>query len=429
MIHPRLTNLYYRIRPLIPRRLQIAARSKICLRRLEECRQTWPIDEAAGHKPEGWQGWPEGKRFALVLTHDVESKKGLGRCKKLAAMERQFGFRSSFGFVPERYSVPPELRHSLEQDGFEAYVHGLKHDGLLYKSRKIFLERAKRINACLKDWGAVGFRSPAMHSNLKWIAELDIEYDSSTFDTDPFEPQPEGFGTIFPVLVHTEDREKIYVEMPYTLPQDLTLFVLLKEQNIDIWKRKLDWIVEKGGMALLNVHPDYVHFDDGRMQCDEYPARHYSELLTYIQTRYKDQYWNPAPKEMARFWRQATGEKKGGAMVLRDERVSSNAHGSRKETGKRAPRRVCMVSYSFYESDNRVMRYAEALAQRGDHVDIIALREKGLPWHDRVNGVDVWRIQTRDKNEKSPLSYLLKIMIFFCFFVDLSGLATSAQTL
>src|SRR5260370_24497693 len=35
--------------------------------------------------------------------------------------------------------------------------------------------------------------------------------------------------------------------------------------------------------------------------------------------------------------------------------------------------RIAMVSYSFYDADNRVMRYAETLAARGDHVDVISL--------------------------------------------------------
>jgi hypothetical protein len=46
-----------------------------------------------------------------------------------------------------------------------------------------------------------------------------------------------------------------YVELPYPLPQDFTLFTVMREKDIDIWKKKLDWIVEKGGMALLITHP------------------------------------------------------------------------------------------------------------------------------------------------------------------------------
>jgi hypothetical protein len=45
--------------------------------------------------------------------------------------------------------------------------------------------------------------------------------------------------------------ERHYVELPYTLPQDSTLFLVLRELNNDIWKHKLDWIAMNGGMALV----------------------------------------------------------------------------------------------------------------------------------------------------------------------------------
>jgi hypothetical protein len=94
------------------------------------------------------------------------------------------------------------------------------------------------------------------------------------------------------------------VELPYTLPQDFTLFILMKEKNIDIWKKKLDWIVEKGGMVLLITHPDYMNGQKKKCGIEEYPMEFYEEFLDYVRTKYGDQYWNPLPKEMARFWKQ-----------------------------------------------------------------------------------------------------------------------------
>ena len=90
---------------------------------------------------------------------------------------------------------------------------------------------------------------------------LNIEYDSSTFDTDPFEAQPDGVKSVFPFWVAGISPRVGYVELPYTLPQDFTLFILLKEKDITIWKQKLSWIAKKGGMALVITHPDYMNFD------------------------------------------------------------------------------------------------------------------------------------------------------------------------
>jgi hypothetical protein len=303
-----LVGLYYHLKPFIPRRLQIAMRRNIALRKRKRYRNEWPIDQAAGRVPEGWTGWPGKKQFAFVLTHDVDTAKGQSNCMALADLETELGFRSSFNFVPERYPVSHDLRDSLSVKGFEIGVHGLHHDGKLYRTKKIFSERAEKINRYLQEWGAVGFRSPAMHRNLDWIHDLEIEYDSSTFDTDPFEAYPEGVGTIFPYRVR-KDRDDIdtgYVELPYTLPQDFTIFVLMKERSITIWKKKLDWIAEQGGMALLLTHPDYMNFDDNPLDIEEYPAQYYRDMLNYLKTRYNGVYWHVLPREMARFWSRRT---------------------------------------------------------------------------------------------------------------------------
>jgi glycosyltransferase involved in cell wall biosynthesis len=77
--------------------------------------------------------------------------------------------------------------------------------------------------------------------------------------------------------------------------------------------------------------------------------------------------------------------------------------------------RVCMLVYSFYESDTRVLQYATALAKRGDKVDVIALRRNDtVPEFEILDGVNVYRIQSRAVNEKGLVSYARKISLFFC---------------
>ena len=295
--------LFYLIKPAIPRRLQLALRRlQISLRLARHC-AVWPIDERTAAPPPDWTGWPEGKRFALVLTHDVESPRGYDRVLKLAELEEKLGFRSSFNFVAEDYPVAPALLQQLERRGFEVGVHGLTHDGSLYHSRKEFLEQAARINQVLKDWKAAGFRSPCMYHNLEWLHDLDIEYDASTFDTDPFEPQPDALGTIFPLFVPNPGNGGGYVELPYTLPQDLHLFVLMQETSIDIWKKKLHWLAENGGLAMSATHPDYMAFGSSRAACDEYPAERYAAFLDHIAHTYQGAFWHPLPRELARFWK------------------------------------------------------------------------------------------------------------------------------
>jgi peptidoglycan/xylan/chitin deacetylase (PgdA/CDA1 family) len=299
---PFVSRIYYGIKPLVPRRAQILVRRFFYKRALSRISSSWPIDPAAARPPEGWIGWPDGKRFALVLTHDVESQRGVDRCHQLAQLEMDLGYRSSFNFLLKKYSTPEDLRRHLGDSGFEIGIHGCYHDGKKFLSREIFLERAAIINSHLKEWDACGFRAPAMQCNLEWIGDLDIEYDLSTFDTDPFETQDGSTRTIYPFLVDRSNGRGSFVELPYTLPQDSTLFVMLGQKNNDIWKKKLDWIAEKGGMALLNVHPDYMVFDGSHCRIDEYPSQLYSEFLYYIKERYENQFYHCLPREMASFY-------------------------------------------------------------------------------------------------------------------------------
>ena len=91
---------------------------------------------------------------------------------------------------------------------------------------------------------------------------LDIAYDASMFDTDFFEPQSDGVSTIFPFWNRSGDKRKGYVELPYTMVQDSTLFLILREKSIELWRNKLDWITQHQGMVLLNVHPDHIDFGE-----------------------------------------------------------------------------------------------------------------------------------------------------------------------
>ncbi len=378
--------IYYSVKPIVPWRVRLALRRWRASRRRRAFAEVWPIDPRAARTPPGWPGWPLGKRFAVILTHDVESSKGVSRVEQLANVELRNGFHSCFNFVPEgEYRVPDEVRAKLVQAGFEVGVHGLEHDGKLYSSKANFAVKASRIREYLRTWNVSGFRSPLMQHRLGWLHALGIEYDSSTFDTDPFEPEPDGMGTVFPFWVPGPDGSG-YVELPYTLVQDFNLFMVLCERN-DIWKRKLDWIAEQGGMMLLNTHPDYMCFD-GKPARDEFPVAYYEEFLRYMREKYEGSYWTALPREVAQYYRDR--------VPLRNTR-----------------KKICMVAYTPYEADNRVRRYAETLAKRGDQVDVIAISVADMGRSEKVvNGVTVYPVQHREHNERSKWTYARRLLRF-----------------
>jgi glycosyltransferase involved in cell wall biosynthesis len=384
-----LMKAYYLLKPILPWRLRMSLRQWRAGRQRRTFAEVWPIDPGSSAVPPGWPGWPEGKRFGLVLTHDVEGKKGFDRVPHLVGLTQKYGFRACFNFVPiGEYQVTPALLEMLERAGFEAGVHGLRHDGRLFQSPKKFAAKAAQIREIMCRWGAVGFRSPLMQHRLGWMHELGSEYDCSTFDVDPFEPESDGMRTIFPFWVQAPGN-KGFVELPYTLVQDFNLFKILGEQNIDVWKKKLDWLVEHGGMALINAHPDYMSMN-GSPARDEYPAARYEEFLSYLRNKYADQYWNALPREVSRYY------------CAKLPAASRNTR-----------RRICMVAYSGYETDGRVRRYAEALASRGDIVDVIALEQLNHGQKiSTLNGVTVYHIQRRDRNKTGHWSFASQMLRF-----------------
>ena len=389
------TKAYYVLKPLVPQFLAVRLRRAIGKRKRIANAALWPIDEHAAAVPPNWPGWPDGKTFAFVLTHDIEGPKGVAQAPQLLALEARHGVRSSFNFVPGDGAIPAALRQAVTDAGSEIGIHGLEHDGRLFFSKRDFAQKAARIREYMRDWGASGFRAPFMHHRLSWQHQLGAEYDASTFDTDPFEPQPDSVRTIFPFWVPnpagTGPSGDGYVELPYTLVQDSTLFRILGETDIEIWKKKLDWVAAHGGMALLDTHPDYMYFGDGPAPDGMYPARLYEEFLTYAKTKYGATYWHALPREVARHYKASLPD-----LETRNSR-----------------KRICMVTHSNYETDNRVRRYAEALAGRGDLVDVIAIETGDAPLGEKtIAGVRLITVQRRVRNEKSQWTYAYRLLRF-----------------
>jgi glycosyltransferase involved in cell wall biosynthesis len=353
------------------------------------------------HPPENWTDWPENKKFALVLTHDVESKEGVRKCRALMQLEQDLGFRSSFNFIPEgSYRVPSELREDLTASGFEVGIHDLKHDGRLFASYRGFKRRAARINRYAREWGASGFRSGFMLRNLDWLHDLDVQYDASTFDTDPFEPQPEGGHTIFPFWVpHPvgNSSSEGYVELPYTLPQDSTLFLILRETTPEIWMRKLDWIAEHGGMALVDVHPDYISFKGSRKTATKYSVALYREFLTYLKTRYAGEYWHALPRDVAKH---VTKIRSSEAKLAEDNKLTAV------RTRRLRGRCAAVLLFSYYPSDPRPRRATEALAAQGVDIDLICLRDSDRdPAQETYGSIHVRRIRLK-RRRGGRLAYI-----------------------
>jgi peptidoglycan/xylan/chitin deacetylase (PgdA/CDA1 family) len=298
-----LKRLYYNLKPFLPRPLILIMRQFYQPLAKSSFSLGWPVENRyalflweVGRQIMALTGrtcltftpfWPAGNRFAVVLTHDIETVHGQDFVRRVADLEESLGFRSSFNFVPERYSIDQSLVDELKERGFEVGIHGLKHDGKLFSSWDEFKRRSILINKYLKTLGAVGFRAPLTHRHPAWMQVLDIEYDLSFFDTDPYEPIPGGTMSLWPFFMGH------IVELPYTLVQDYTLISVLGETTPKIWLEKIKFIEKYHGMALVNSHPDYL---SQQINWDVY-----HEFLISMKNR--KGFWHALPREIARWWR------------------------------------------------------------------------------------------------------------------------------
>ena len=173
--------------------------------------------------------------------------------RRLMDLDESAGLRSSFQVVPEnRYSVSPSFLDSITSRGFEVNVHDLKHDGRLYAEHAEFLRRAKRINNYAREYGAEGFRSGILYRNADWYDAFEFSYDMSIPNVAHLDPQRGGCCTVMPYFIG-----KI-VELPLTCTQDYTLFQILGDYSIDLWKEQIALVREHHGLISFIVHPDYI---------------------------------------------------------------------------------------------------------------------------------------------------------------------------
>lgn len=74
--------------------------------------------------------------------------------------------------------------------------------------------------------------------------------------------------------------------------------------------------------------------------------------------------------------------------------------------------RVCMIAFSYYPRDTRILREAEALGKNGIGVDVICLRAPGESKTERLGSVTAYRIMDGSGHKESMLRYLLLSLKF-----------------
>ena len=233
--------------------------------------------------------WPEGLPSCTMMTHDVETTAGLNMCPQVMDLNDSFGIKSPFHIIPEkRYRVEEGVLETIRSRGFEIDVHDLNHDGLLMSDHEEFRRRVKLINGYGKQFGAEGFRTAVMYRNLDWFDELDFADDMSIPNVAHLDPQQGGCCTILPFFAGN------LLDLGVTTTQDYTLFHVLNEYSLDLWKIQIAMIGEMHGLISFIIHPDY--------NIDIRARRVYAALLEYLaEMRAQKETWVALPREVAKW--------------------------------------------------------------------------------------------------------------------------------
>ena len=305
---PVVRDFYYRLRPYLP----LPIRKHIQKARLSDWTKIafprWPVDrtverilerllvlsmkaQAVHQVPFVWF-WPDGATSCAIMTHDVEELAGRNFCSRLMDLDDSMGIKASFQIVPEkRYPVPDGFLDEIRDRGFEINIQDLNHDGHLFSTQEQFLRRVERINEYARKYRALGFRAGALYRNQAWYGALDFSYDMSVPSVAHLDPQRGGCCSLMPFFIGR------ILELPLTTIQDYSLFHILNDYSIELWKQQLTSITEQHGLASFIVHPDYIISKRARAT--------YQALLELLARLRKDRkIWIPLPHEVDRWWRQ-----------------------------------------------------------------------------------------------------------------------------
>lgn len=264
-IRDSLVSLLSHFRPRIPTELK---------------RRQFPVDDLADRldptteeKREFWK-----KDFGVIMTHDVDTRIGYEYgMQRFVEFERREDMVSTFNIVPNSfdYELSRDVVKSLVSEGFDIGMHGLHHDGkFAYLAEEEQRGRIETAAARAKELGltSLGYRAPLLHRTKKMVELLTsagFDWDSSFPDTDDSTVgyATTGCRTIFPFYpIYKKGTEWVrspMLEIPVSMPQDWTLlyyYKLSEESMLRVWKRKMEYIKSRGGLAVFILHPDPEDF-------------------------------------------------------------------------------------------------------------------------------------------------------------------------
>lgn len=201
--------------------------------------------------------WPGGADAVAMITCDVDTERGQIRMPAIAQEAERLGLRACFYVVGDRFPLDHGLLDRLRAAGHEIGLHGAKHDmRLAYLGHREVMQRLDRCRELTERHEVVGFRSPALLCSPALTRALTgrFRYDSSLpdSDVDTVAAPRRGCAALFPFW------QGSLLQLPLTLPLDDRLMLRGQDeaQMVRTWRRKMAWIRQVGGAAMITTHAE-----------------------------------------------------------------------------------------------------------------------------------------------------------------------------
>ncbi|MFC1730986.1 polysaccharide deacetylase family protein [candidate division KSB1 bacterium] len=243
--------------------------------------------------------WPDGKKCAAVLSHDVDSDLIFNNKDILdtfLSIEEKNGFRSAWYFVSDKYPLDHDIISGIKERGHEVGFHGDKHDYRLpYLKKTQMVRRLDRCRWFLDKYEVSGGRSPLFLRTPLFLETISdyLEYDTSFHDTTigSLTGLSEGCCSCFPFFIGD------LLEIPTTITEE---FILAdRGYNADgimeVQLNKLEKIRELSGIAHVLTHPE------PHLSANEKGFAIYDKFLKTCSAR--SDIWITLPAELNRHWR------------------------------------------------------------------------------------------------------------------------------
>jgi peptidoglycan/xylan/chitin deacetylase (PgdA/CDA1 family) len=206
---------------------------------------------------------------SLVITHDIETAKGLQKAVGLKKVEEQLEVESTWFLPSDEYQLNGQLTRELSE-GSIIGSHDTKHDGKLIQVQK-HNDLVRRLRSSrLRLEQVIGktvdcFRSPLLQFSRRIIRGLGEAGYRKDFSAPTWEPtHPATLGGFGVGSVHAFEVDGI-VEVPLTLTQDHQVFNVLglsPRKATKFWTEQAKLVRSMGGDIVLLVHPDYLLSQD-----------------------------------------------------------------------------------------------------------------------------------------------------------------------